>query len=117
MKNLLKKLRNKYVELQVASFKFEEFEDMTPIRLRVLFEGKVQKVGFRYELECLSKKLGVTGYAKNMPNGTVLAELQGALSKVDAILETMHSLKRAKVTKIKLQSLVFDENCTDFYTA
>lgn len=38
--------------------------------------GKVQQVGFRYYVYRLASELGVKGFVKNMPNGSVLIEAE-----------------------------------------
>jgi acylphosphatase len=38
--------------------------------------GKVQQVGFRYYVYRLACELGVRGFVKNMPNGSVLIEAE-----------------------------------------
>ncbi len=39
--------------------------------------GTVQGVGFRYSARSVARRLGVTGYVKNMPDGTVRVECEG----------------------------------------
>ena len=46
-------------------------------RYRVVFSGVVQGVGFRYESMTVAKKLGLTGWVENLPNGDVYLEIQG----------------------------------------
>lgn len=38
---------------------------------RYVIRGRVQGVGFRYFAKGLAERLGVTGYARNLPNGDV----------------------------------------------
>ena len=49
-------------------------------RWRVQFYGKVQFVGFRYTARLLAGKLNLTGWVRNMPDGSVLLEAQGRTS-------------------------------------
>lgn len=46
--------------------------------------GKVQNVGFRYYTRKTASVLGITGYVKNLPDGSVYAEATGE----DNLLET-----------------------------
>lgn len=48
------------------------------IRKEFHFEGNVQNIGFRFEVQSHAKPLGITGYAKNNDDGSVTAELQGS---------------------------------------
>ena len=54
------------------------------IRWRMVWEGDVQGVGFRYSARALAAETGVTGWVRNLPDGTVEAEVQGSLSQIGA---------------------------------
>ena len=73
--------------------------------MRVVFEGRVQKVGFRLEVEELAKRLGLTGYCENLENGAVRAELQGAANRIAFLIDFMHGLKRIKITRMSREEL------------
>ncbi|MDY6787968.1 MAG: acylphosphatase [candidate division WOR-3 bacterium] len=45
--------------------------------LNITLKGYVQGVGFRYFTVKTARRLGVTGYVKNMPNGNVYIEAEG----------------------------------------
>ena len=47
------------------------------LRLFIVFEGTVQGVGFRWTTQSLAERAGVTGWVRNMDDGTVEAEMQG----------------------------------------
>ncbi len=40
-------------------------------RRRVIYHGRVQGVGFRYTVQAISRQFPVTGYVRNLPDGTV----------------------------------------------
>ncbi|HPG31688.1 MAG TPA: acylphosphatase [bacterium] len=48
--------------------------------------GKVQGVGFRYYIYNLALQLGIKGWVKNMPDGTLKAVLSGNIDKVYNII-------------------------------
>lgn len=56
------------------------------VRARAIVKGVVQGVGFRYFASRLADRYGVTGYAKNLPNGDVEIEAEGEKSVVMAFL-------------------------------
>lgn len=60
----------------------------------VHFSGHVQGVGFRYSTLQVAKEFDVAGHVKNLPDGRVLVEVEGAPKVVDeflrAIAERMH---------------------------
>lgn len=47
-------------------------------RYYIIYKGIVQGVGFRWKLMNIAYKYNLTGYAKNLDNGDVLVEIQGA---------------------------------------
>ena len=46
-------------------------------RLRMRFVGQVQGVGFRWTARMVANELGLTGWVRNEPDGSVSMELQG----------------------------------------
>lgn len=46
-------------------------------RLRMRFVGEVQGVGFRWTARMVANELGLTGWVRNEPDGSVSMELQG----------------------------------------
>lgn len=55
-------------------------------RLYIIFEGRVQGVGFRYFCQYNATTLGLTGFVHNMSNGMVDMEVQGDKKTLDAFL-------------------------------
>ena len=49
-------------------------------------EGRVQGVGFRVFVRTLAKAFGVTGWVKNMRDGSVTMELQGEAEVVERLI-------------------------------
>ena len=46
--------------------------------------GRVQGVGFRFFVQQTAKEMGLTGWVKNMDDGTVTMEVQGTTEELDA---------------------------------
>lgn len=57
------------------------------IARRVIFEGRVQGVGFRYTTKDLAKGFEVCGTIKNLVDGTVELEIMGEREEVEAFLK------------------------------
>ena len=53
-------------------------------RIVVRYEGEVQGVGFRWTSKRLANELGLTGWVRNEPDGSVSMELQGDDAQVAA---------------------------------
>jgi acylphosphatase len=56
----------------------------------VVVTGRVQGVSFRYYAERTARRLGVTGWVRNEPDGSVAAHLEGDPEAVDAMLAWLH---------------------------
>lgn len=56
------------------------------IRKRVRYAGRVQGVGFRYTTQMLAGRFPVVGYVKNMPDGAVELEVEGARDACERFL-------------------------------
>ena len=103
IKEKFKAMRNNYVINQVENIVLPSFEYSNTTRKKFIFTGKVQKVGFRFEVSLIAKKLGLTGWVKNTPQGEVEAEIQGEKDKIDFLIQFMKSLKRIKIVQVKEQ--------------
>jgi acylphosphatase len=63
-----------------------EQDDRERVRVRAVVRGRVQGVGFRYSARSKAEKFGVTGFARNLPDGAVELEAEGSPSAVDEFL-------------------------------
>ena len=83
---------------------------------RVIFEGRVQGVGFRYTVKDLSRGFDVCGWVKNLPDGSVELQVMGEISEVESFIKEIseestvaHHIKNLIAEKIPLL-----ENCKGF---
>jgi acylphosphatase len=70
---------------------------VAPIRIRFRFIGRVQGVSFRQFVRNRSGPLGIGGFVRNLPDGSVEAELEGepeALRELERVLHEEHPLAR-----------------------
>lgn len=56
------------------------------IAKRVIFEGRVQGVGFRYAVKDLARGFDVSGWVKNLPDGSVELRAMGQPDEVDSFI-------------------------------
>lgn len=76
------------------------------IRKRVVVHGTVQGVGFRFHSRSTAARLGVAGYARNLPDGTVEVEVEGSESQVQRMLDWLAEGPRyASVTSLNVTEL------------
>lgn len=62
---------------------------MTVVRRRVRITGTVQGVGFRYWTLDEARRLGLTGWVRNAPDGSVQGEVQGPEDGVEWMLRAL----------------------------
>ena len=55
-------------------------------RARVIASGRVQDVGYRYWARSRASSLGVSGWARNRPDGNVEAVFEGPRERVELLL-------------------------------
>jgi acylphosphatase len=76
------------------------------VRRRVRVSGVVQGVGFRWSTRAEAERLGVAGVVRNLPDGTVEAEVEGAPDAVERMLEWLaHGPAAATVTGCEVAEL------------
>ncbi|MFC0681715.1 acylphosphatase [Lysobacter korlensis] len=56
------------------------------IRVRAVARGAVQGVGFRYSARREAQKLGLGGFARNLPDGGVELEAEGSPEAVEEFI-------------------------------
>ena len=85
------------------------------IRKEFHFEGNVQNIGFRFEVQSHAKPLGITGYAKNNDDGSVTAELQGTEKNINKVINDLHNIDRIQIDSMTEKDLPVDYYEKDFY--
>ena len=58
---------------------------MSAMRLKAVIRGEVQGVGFRWSVQRQAHELGLTGYAENLPDGSVRVEAEGEPGQLDQL--------------------------------
>ena len=82
--------------------------DEKTVRKHVIFHGRVQGVCFRAISAQLSDGYQVVGYVRNLPDGTVELEAQGATGEVEGFLgaigrEFTGNIRKADVGEMEIQ--------------
>ena len=63
---------------------------MSELRLKAVIRGEVQGVGFRWAVQRHAGQLGLTGYAENLPDGSVRVEAEGDPDHLDQLESFLH---------------------------
>ena len=89
------------------SVNVSEVRGMTPeevSRAEVIAYGDVQRVGYRYVVQDIARRLGIRGYVENVPDGTVKMVAEGPKRDLKAFVEAVKvreppiDVKELKVT-------------------
>lgn len=73
-------------------------------RWALLFSGDVQGVGFRWTNQALAREHGLSGWTRNLDDGTVAVEIQGPPAAVAAHLTHLHAHYQRFGNRIWLES-------------
>jgi acylphosphatase len=74
------------------------------MRLKAVIKGEVQGVGFRWAVQSQAGRLGLTGYAENLPDGSVRVEAEGAPDRLDQLESFLHQGPRwAEVQSLDIE--------------
>ena len=81
----------------------------TQARWRVQCFGQVQRVGFRDTARRLARRQGLTGWAENRPDGSVVLEAQGGISQLRSFFMQLKSqphlhIEKADISILPIQS-------------
>lgn len=79
-------------------------------RLKINFKGRVQGVGFRFHAFRIANNLNLTGYVKNMYDGSVEVNAQGKRGNIDAFIEALKNERFIRVDSVDIIGLdIVDE--------
>ena len=74
------------------------------ISLRVLYEGTVQGVGFRWSVRHIAKGFDVTGWVRNLQDGRVELQVNGEESEARAFLDAIAQSELHGLIKKQIES-------------
>jgi len=84
------------------------------VKQRIIFHGRVQGVGFRQTTEQIARKYPVTGYVRNVPDGTVELVLSGDEESVQAVVNEVSQRFEGNITKRDESPYAAEESFSTF---
>lgn len=83
----------------------------------VCIVGTVQGVGFRWTTRELADKLGLVGWVRNLPDGSVILLAEGESEKLDQLMERLGEFFGANIASMKTKEAALDPNRREFTIA
>ena len=75
------------------------------VRQRFTVFGRVQGVGFRYRASYAARELGLTGWVRNEPDGSVTMEVQGLPEQIDRLLPVITRSDYIEITDLRIKNV------------
>jgi len=80
----------------------------------IRFHGRVQGVGFRYTACRAAAGFDVTGYVRNLPDGSVECVAEGEAGEIDAFLAALAGRMAGHIRKQTQQAAPYSGRFTEF---
>ncbi len=80
----------------------------------IVFSGRVQGVGFRFTALNTANRNGLTGYVRNLPNGTVEMLAQGPEESIDDCVRDIEESFSEYVSRTDIQTVPTEAKLTGF---
>ena len=80
----------------------------------VIFIGRVQGVGFRYTAHRIAHRHQLTGFVRNLPDGTVEMFAQGPAQDIDDCIQDIKDYFGDYLRDTKIQEIPTDPKYKDF---
>jgi acylphosphatase len=83
----------------------------------VIFQGRVQGVGFRYTARQIAGRYHVAGYVRNLPDGSVEMLLQGPAADVDDCIRDVQDEFAGYIRDTQVEPEPYNARYQDFRIA
>lgn len=80
----------------------------------IVFSGSVQGVGFRFTALNIANRYHLTGYVRNLPNGSVEMLAQGLAETIDSCIRDIEDSFTGYVRQSDIEPVTPDPKLTDF---
>ena len=75
------------------------------VRKHIIFKGRVQGVGFRFTVQQLALRLGLTGWVRNCYDGSVEACLQGDKDIIEKLIRDVNQGPFIRIDSMDIEEL------------
>lgn len=86
------------------------------VRKHFFFFGRVQGVGFRYQSAYYARRLGLTGWVRNLSDGRVEMEVQGKESVIAQLVLELKNTSYIRIERVVCENLPLKEGEDKFST-
>lgn len=83
-------------------------------RYHIIFKGRVQGVGFRFQVKMLADSLGVTGTVRNMYDGSVEVCIQGNKNQLMNFFKGLENINFALIDSKNIHEVSVIDGESDF---
>lgn len=80
----------------------------------IVFSGSVQGVGFRFTALKIANRYHLTGYVRNLPNGSVEMLAQGPAETIDGCIRDIEDSFAGYVRRTDIETVTPDTKLTNF---
>ena len=84
------------------------------IAREITFAGRVQGVGFRFTARRAASRRQLTGFVRNVPNGTVEMLAQGRPEDIDDCIQDLKEYFAGYIREAKIEEIPPDPKYSDF---
>lgn len=78
---------------------------MEKVRRHIIFSGEVQGVGFRYKAKHTANRYGISGWVRNLWDGSVEMEAEGHPRDIDDLLLALERDSWAEINEIRSENI------------
>ena len=74
---------------------------MEKVRKHIIFYGYVQGVGFRWKASHTARRLGISGWVRNLADGSVEMEAEGTLRDIADLIDALENHAWGSVSRVE----------------
>jgi acylphosphatase len=87
---------------------------MDQIAKHIIFSGQVQGVGFRFTAFNMANRHQLTGFVRNLPDGTVEMLIQGFSQAIDDCIQDIKEYFSGYIRETKIKEIPSNSQYKDF---